>query len=351
MSFIHSRHYAENLHRATDFAGDNPLSRADADMAYVLDALAQLEGRPIERCSPLTARRQPGLSAAVAKLLADQGRDGPDSLGVGTEMTSIETPAGEMMVRLYRGLHLDPTEKVPVLLYLHGGWIVGGLDDFDMSARVLARKTGAIVAAPLYRQAPEHPFPAAHEDAYAAWLWLIEAAESLGGNRQISAVAGEGMGANLALNIALEARNEAILSPLHIGLVTPWASHDFSAASFEENARSSPLNTAMVRWMIRHGFADRNEADGARMQIAARDDLGGVGPVTLILAELDPLRSGGEALAAALHAQGVSVDATTYDGVSHGFFGLGAMVNKAMFAQTQLAQNLVEAFANGRRKG
>lgn len=351
MSFIHSRHYAENLHRVTDFAGNNPLSRADADMAYVLEALAQLEGRPIERCSPMVARRQPGLGAAVTKLLADQGRDGPDTLGVGTQMIDIETPAGEMAVRLYRGLHLDPTEKAPVLLYLHGGWIAGGLDDFDMSARVLARKTGAIVAAPLYRQAPEHPFPAAHEDAYTAWLWLVAAADGIGGNSQLSAIAGEGMGANLALNVALAARDEAMLGPLHIGLVTPWAGHDFSAASFEENALASPLNTAMVRWMIRHGFADRNQADSARMQLATRHDLGGVGPVTLILAELDPLRSDGEALAAALNAQGVSVDATTYDGVSHGFFGLGAMVNKAMFAQTQLTQNLLDAFANGRRKG
>lgn len=349
MSFIAPGTLAEN-HHTGPFADGAPLARADADMAHVLDALRKLDGRPIEACVPAQARQQPGLDAAQRKLLEDQHRGGGDAT-VGTSELTIETAGGPLPLRIYRGLQLDPTETAPVILYLHGGWVQSGLDNYDATPRLLARKTGAVVVAPHYRQAPEHRFPAAHADAYAAWLWLTEAGEQLGVDLGRAAVVGESMGGNLALNVALQARDEAMLGPVHTVLLYPLAGNDLTLPSYAEHARSGPLSAATVRWMVRHAFANRADAQDRRINLMARDDLGGIAPVTLILAELDPLRSEGEALAGALNAQGVMVDATTYDGVTHDFFGLGLLVNKAMFAQSQVVNNLTAAFAAGRRRG
>lgn len=355
MTFIDSRILAANLHPEAigadhALAALSPLARADADMRHVLEALASLEGRPVEKCVPAQARQQPGLADALRKILSDQGR-GDEDPAVTVETRTVETADGPLALRLFRSLATDPTETVPAILYLHGGWVVGGLDAYAASARLLARRTGALVVAPLYRQAPEHRFPAGHEDAYAAWLWLIETAEALGVDRDRVAVAGEGIGANMALNVALTARDEAMLGPTHAALVCPMAGSDLTLPSYAENTGTLPLNTAMVRWLVRHAFASRADLEDRRIDLVRRSDLGGIAPVTLILAELDPLRSEGEMLAEVLHAQGVGVEATTYDGVTHDFFGLGVMVNKAMFAQSQVVGALNEAFARGRRRG
>lgn len=347
MSFIAPEILAGNHHDGGPISA-SPLARADADMRYVLEALRSLDGRPTEVCVPAQSRQQPGLDAALRKLLSDQHRAEDD---VATSEHSIETADGPLALRVYRGLQLDPTETAPVILYLHGGWVRASLDNYDATPRLLARKTGAVVVAPHYRRAPEHRFPAAHVDAYAAWLWLTEAAETLGVDLDRAAVVGESMGGNLALNVALQARDEAMLGPVHTVLLYPLAGSDLTLPSYAEHARSGPLNAATVRWMVRHAFANRADAEDKRINLMARTDLGGIAPVTLILAELDPLRSEGEMLAGALNAQGVMVDATTYDGVTHDFFGLGLLVNKAMFAQSQVVNNLKEAFAAGRRRG
>lgn len=349
MNFIQSRILAANPHPEAiglyeGVPGILPLARADADMRHVLDVLASLDGRPVEKCIPVQARQQPGLADAVERILGDQGRaDGDPTVAI--EMCTIATADGPLDLRLYRSLATDPTELVPALLYLHGGWVVGGLDAYAASARMLARRTGALVVAPLYRQAPEHRFPAGHEDAYAAWLWLVEEAEALGVDRGRMAVSGEGIGANMALNVALAARDEAMARPIHSALICPLAGNDLTLPSYAENAGALPLNTAKVRWLVRHAFASRADTEDPRIDLVNRTDLGGIGPVTLILAEIDPLRSEGQLLAEALAAQGVAVEATTYDGVTHDFFGLGVMVNKAMFAQSQVAGALAEAFA------
>jgi acetyl esterase/lipase len=149
----------------------------------------------------------------------------------------------------------------------------------------------------------------------------------------------------MALNVALQARSEAMRAPVHCVLVSPIAGSDVTQPSHIENARARPLGTPLLKWYFRHAFANRADAADPRIALAERDDLGGLGAVTLILADIDPLRSGGEALALRLHEAGVSVDAKVYEGVSHGFFSLGSVVNKARFAQAQALSNLNAAFA------
>lgn len=232
-----------------------------------------------------------------------------------------------------------------MLLFIHGGgWVTGDLDSADTIARMLAKRCAAIVVSTHYRLAPEHKFPAAHDDTYAAWLWMIENADELGGDAGRAGVAGEGVGANMALNIALQARDEAGLRPRHLVLLQPLARAAAVGDSYEENSKALPLNPSVIRWSNRHSFADAADLEDPRINLVDRADLSGLPPATIILAEIDPLRSEGEDLAHALNLAGNWVDVTTYDGVTHEFFGLGEIVNKAMFAQSQVVINLLAAF-------
>lgn len=341
MSSVHVRSFAENQTSYSKAHGGNPMARADADMKHVLDVLATMEPKPLEQCSAAEARAQPTVTMALNRIL----KDGTDDLGVGMELRLIPGPAGDIRARVYTPLLSEAGAAAPLILYLHGGgWVMGDLDSYDATPRALSKRTGAIVVSAHYRQAPEFRFPAAHLDSFAAWRWMIENAEALGGDARRAAVAGEGAGANMAVNIALRARDEEVTRPIHQVLISPMAGGDLTLPSYLENTESRPLNTATVRWFMRKAFRGRDTAKDRRIRLIERADLGGLPPATIILAEIDPLRSEGEALADALRRSGVWVDCTTYEGVTHQFFGLAQIVNKSMFAQAQVAKNLMGAF-------
>lgn len=350
MTFFHDRTTGTAPGQTGDFLTGNPMARADADIRHVLEALHEMGAKPLESCLPAEARKQPTLEDAAKMLLARAGRD-QDDQGVDADDIVIAGPEGDIPARVYRSRLTDATVTPPMLLYCHdGGWVVGSLDACDATPRALAKKTGAVVVSPHYRLAPEHKFPAAHDDCYAVWLWLIEEGATLGGDPGKAAVVGEGAGANIAINIALQAHAERIAMPVHQVLIHPIAGNDMASASYIENMRAQPVGTPTLQWFFRHALETRADAADPRINLVGRSDLKGLPPTTLILAEIDPLRTEGELLAEALHAQGVSVDLRLYEGVPQGFFGLGAIVNKAMFAQSQVANNLVEAFALSRRK-
>ena len=341
MSSVDVRKLAANQNSYARSQGGNPMARLDADMKHVLDVLAAMEPRPIAQCSAAEARAQPTPAQALGRIL----RDAVDDHGVDMELRLIPGPAGDIRARVYAPRLLTGPGTPPMILYLHGGgWVIGDLDSYDATPRALAKRTGAIVVSAHYRQAPEFRFPAAHLDSYAAWLWMGENAESLGGDPGRAAIVGEGSGANMAVNIALRARAEDKPRPLHLVLITPMAGGDPSLPSYVENADSRPLNAATVRWFMRKALRSKDAARDPRLMLTERADLGGLPPTTVILAEIDPLRSEGEALADALRRSGVWVDCTTYEGVTHQFFGLAQIVNKSMFAQSQVARNLIEAF-------
>jgi acetyl esterase len=339
MSSVEVRSFAENgdLH-AADAA---PVERLDADMRHVLNVLQAMGGKRIEECRAPEARALPTLDMALRRILRDQ----VDDMGIGMEMRLISGPTDEIRARIYVPQNDIVTGLRPMILFLHGGgFVLGDVDHYDATPRALAARTGAVVVSAHYRQAPEHRFPAAHEDAYAAWTWLLEHAESLGGDARRAAIVGEGSGGNLAVNVALRARAEEARAPIHLGLVTPMTAMLFDLPSHVQNAGTFPYSTATLEWAARKLFRKKDDAHDARMNIAGRVDLAGLPPATIILAEADPLRSEGEALADALRRSGVWVDMTTYEGVTHGFFGLYRIVNKAMFAQGQLGRNLASAF-------
>lgn len=341
MSSVHVRSFAANEPPYRAAPGGNPTARLDADMKHVLDVLAAMEPRPIEQCSAAEARAQPTVTMALNRIL----KDGADDQGVGMELRLIPGAAGDIRARVYTPRLSEAGSSAPLILYLHGGgWVLGDLDSYDATPRSLCRRTGAIVVSAHYRQAPEFRFPAAHQDSFAAWRWMIENAEALGGDPGRAAVVGEGAGANMAVDIALAAREEGVARPVHQVLISPMAGGDFTLPSYLENMEARPLNTATVRWFMRKAFRGKERPDDPRIRLAERADLAGLPPATIILAEIDPLRSEGEALADALRRSGVWVDCTTYEGVTHQFFGLAQIVNKSMFAQAQVARNLGGAF-------
>lgn len=209
--------------------------RLDADMRHVLNVLAGMGGKPIEECRTAEARAQPTLDMALRRIL----RDGSDDQGVGMEMRLIPGPKGDIRARVYFP-HADGVDGPrPLILYFHGGgFVLGDVDLYDATPRGLCQRTGAVVVSAHYRQAPEHRFPAAHEDAFAAWSWAVEHAESLGADPGRMAIVGEGSGANLAVNVALRARDEGLRAPLHLGLVTPMAAMLFDLPSHLEDRKS-----------------------------------------------------------------------------------------------------------------
>ena len=320
----------------------------DADMKHVLDVLGELGARPLEYTTPSMARRQPRLTDAVASIVARQNRGSIED-GVTAEDVTIPNGDSEALpARLYRPMGLL-NRLNPMVLYFHGGgFVTGDLDSHDASARAIARRTGAMVVSVAYRLAPEHRFPAAHEDSWTAWTWLLEQARELGGDPRRIAVIGEDAGANLAANIAIRARDERTTRPVHQALIHPMAGADFGTPSYLEFQRARPIGLAAMRWRFRHLLDDENQISDQRLDLLAQDNLADLAPATIILAANDPLRSEGEALAQALGNSGVSVNCWTYEGVTQGFFGLGLMVTKALFAQTDLAQALGKAFAAAR---
>jgi acetyl esterase/lipase len=235
----------------------------------------------------------------------------------------------------------------PVVVYWHGGgWVFADLDVYDATPRALAKATGALVISCHYRQAPEHKFPAAHEDAWAAYQWLLRNVQRFGGDPARVAVMGESAGGNLAANVALWAREEGDQAPLHQVLVYPVASNDLESPSYVANAHARPLSKAGMAWFVKHVFASEAETADPRINLVAAD-LRELSPTTIVAAEIDPLLSDSERLADRLREAGVEVDLRRYDGVTHEFFGMGPWLPEAKAAEAHVAARLKVAFGTG----
>ncbi len=316
---------------------------ADAQMQAVLDQLATLGAKPLETLTPEQARAQPSPADAVGAVLKAQGKPTTPEVVAKVEDSTFPGPAGPVDIRIYTPEGSGP---MPVILYIHGGgWVIANLDVYDASPRALANAAKAIVVSTHYRQGPENKFPAAHEDTLAAYKWLLANAAKLGGDATRIAVVGESAGGNLAANIAIAARDQKLQAPLAQVLVYPIANDDMNSPSYIENANAKPLSKQGMEWFAKYAFASPSETADPRVALAQRNDLAGLPPTTIILAQIDPLRSDGEALADALRKASVPVTVQRYDGVTHEFFGMAAVVDKARQAQQLVGEKLRAAFA------
>lgn len=331
--------------KAGDVAGAAAKMATPApEMQAVLDKLAELGAKPLHTLTVDQARAQPTPADAVAAVMADKGIDAGPAAAIATSDIVIPGPAGDIKARVYTPAGEGP---FPIIVYYHGGgWVIADIDTYDASARALSLGAGAVVVASHYRQGPKDVFPAAHDDAYAAYVWTVENSGTLNGDAARMAVAGESAGANLAANVAIMARDAKITQPLHQLLVYPVAGNDMTTPSYIENAEAAPLGKADMAWFVEHAFAKKDDAADPRINLVARTDLSGLPPATLITAQIDPLRSESMAYGEALTAAGVTVQAQNFDGVTHEFFGMGAVVPQAVEAMELATGNLKAAFGS-----
>lgn len=318
-------------------------------MKKVLDALASLGGKPMETLTPAEARKQPTPADAVKKVLQQAGKStAPEAVG-NVENRTIPGPAGQIPIRVYSPAGNGP---FPVIFYLHGGgWVIADLDTYDSSPRALTNAAHAVVVSTHYRQGPEHRYPAAHDDVFAAYQWTVKNAASLKGDPTRVAVVGESAGGNMAAVVSIRARDQRVQLPVHQVLVYPVAGTDMNTESYRENANAKPLNKPMMAWFAKHYLGDAAMKGNPEINLASRKDLGGLPPATIITADIDPLRSDGQLLAKALEAAGVKVMSRNYEGSTHEFFGMGAAVPDAKEAVGFAAGELKEAFGKGQSRG
>ena len=320
--------------------------RADNDQLEVAKMHESLGVKAIEKLSPAEARLQPTPTDAVMALLRQQGKSTePQALvpGVTSTDSTVMGATGPLPARIYTPTGAGP---FPVIVYYHGGgWVMASKEVYDGGARGLSAGANAIVISVDYRLAPEHRFPAAWDDALAAYRWALGNAASLGGDASRIALAGESAGGNLAVATAIAAREAGLQPPLHVLAVYPVAQTSVNTESYLENAIAKPLNRAMVEWFVKHLIRSENDLKDTRLSLIDAN-LQGLPPMTIINARIDPLRSDGAKLEDALQNAGVPVERREYEGVAHEFFGAAAVLDKARQAQAFAGQRLMQSFAS-----
>jgi acetyl esterase/lipase len=301
-----------------------------------LEAMQSLGLRPIEAMTPAEARAQMEATS--------QSRKAEPLPVARIEERAIPGPAGPIPVRLYWPNAAGP---IPAIAYYHGGGhVIGSLDTHDLIARNLCAGAGALVASIDYRMGPEHRFPAAVEDSFAALEWLYGNAASLGADPDRLGVHGDSAGANLAAVVALMTRDAGGPKLRLQSLVYPVADYTLSTPSYDKFAEGYGLLTrAAMVWFQGHYLRSLVDAQDWRASPIKAARLAGVAPAIVVTAECDVLHDDGERYAEALRRAGVAVEYREYAGMIHGFFGMVPIIDDAMTAQRIVAAAFVRAFA------
>lgn len=258
-----------------------------------------------------------------------------------TEDVTYPTPDGPRPARVYRP---DVDGPVPTLLFAHGGaFIMGDIDTHDDHARLLCHELGAVVVSIDYRLAPEHAFPAGHDDAVAALRHVVATVEDLGGDAARIAVAGDSAGANIATSAAITARDEGLPLAAQLLLYPPTDFVDHtqhpSQLAMAEGYFLTREDMDWVATLVEDAGVDRADP---RASVLHHPDLTGVAPAVIGTAEFDPLRDEGEAYAALLEKAGVPVVLRRFDGLIHGFAGFTHVSAAADVATRLLCADLKE---------
>src|SRR5712671_3389851 len=293
----------------------------------VLKAQAAAGLRPIEALTPAAARAQMEETA--------RGRKAEPLPVARVEERAIPGPGGPVRLRLYWPKGADAGNPVPTIVYYHGGGhVIGSLDTHDFVARNLCSGGGALVVSVDYRMGPEHKFPAAVDDSWAALQWVAANAESLGADPARMGVHGDSAGANLAAVVALLARDAGGPRLRLQSLVYPIADYGMVGDSYEKYADGYGILTrgAMV-WFRDHYLRKPEDANDWRASPIKAASLAGAPPAIVITAECDVLHDDGQRYAEALQRAGVPVEYNEFPGMIHAFFGMVPAVDDAMKAQ------------------
>lgn len=260
----------------------------------------------------------------------------------------IPGPGGPIRLRFYWPKEADAGNPVPAIVYYHGGGhVIGSLDTHDFIARNLCAGAGALVASVDYRMGPEHKFPAAVDDSFAALEWVQANARGLGADPDRFGVHGDSAGANLAAVVALIAWDAGQPRLRLQSLVYPVTDYTMSMPSYDRFATGYGILTreAML-WFRNHYLRRPEDAEDWRASPLKAASLAGTAPALVITAECDVLHDEGERYAAALREAGVPVEYREYSGMIHAFFGMVPLVDDAMNAQRAVWAAFKRAFAS-----
>jgi acetyl esterase len=259
------------------------------------------------------------------------------------EERTIHGPAGDIRLRVYWPEKSGP---VPAIAFFHGGgFVIGSLDTHDVTARNLCAGAEALVAAVDYRMGPEHRFPAAVEDSWAALTWLHANAGSLGANPMRLGVHGDSAGGNLATVLALMARDAGAPQLRLQSLVYPLADASLSGESYVTFAEGYGMTYALTVWFRGHYMRSPADAADWRASPARAASHVGVAPAIIVAAECDVLHDDGLSYAETLRRAGVPVEYHEFPGMIHAFFGMVPVVDDAMKAQRLVSAAFRRAFA------
>ena len=324
--------------------GPNPAWAPDIDpqMWAVVEQLGSYGTPPFPELSTQQARMAPSFRDAANDILKKFNiTPEPAAVQISQRIIPNGTPEG-LIARVYTPM--EGSGPFPVIVYYHGGgWVIAGPGTYESSAVALAEKTGAVVVAVSYRQAPEFPFPTAHEDAFATYQWARDSAAVINGDPERVATAGESAGGNMSVAVALMAKEAGVEVPTHIVSVYPVADGDVESPSYDQYADAAPLNRPAVIWFFDRYIPEWRTETYPRISLADAD-LSGLPSTTIINAEIDPLESEGGDLAMQLESAGVPVTRKVYANVTHEFFGLNAILEQAEEAQNLAAKELKAAF-------
>ena len=288
-----------------------PLDRATTQFMQSMAEGADPDAKPLHEMTPEEAR-------AFGSSLADTA--GPAPALARVEEHTLERDGGSAgNVGLRVLVPIDP--PAGVIVYYHGGgWVIGSIDEFDTLARKLAERTSCAVVLVAYRLAPEHRYPVAADDAYAALEWTAANLQRIAGGEVPLFVAGDSAGGNLSAVVAVRARDRKGPEIALQILIYPVTDADFDRPSYTDPENALLLTREAMIWFWDHYVPDparRAEPDASPLQTA---DLSGLPPAVVLTAEYDVLRDEGEAYAQRLADAGVPVDLRRYPGQMHGFF-------------------------------
>ena len=319
--------------------------KPDDEMRELLIAFSALGGKPIETLTPEEARAQPTMADAVNALAKKRGQE-TDVTKLVPDVTTVDAtipgPHGtELHATLYTPTGPGP---FPAIVFFHGGgWVIGSPQSDDAGARGLAHGVQAVVVSVNYRLAPENKFPAAWDDALAAYRWAASTIGRWRGDPRRLALAGEGAGGTLALATAISTVGAGLTRPRAVIAIYPVTQTGSATESYVDSVNAKPLNKAMIAWFLHNTLSTQSDKTDPRLDII-HAKLSLLPPVTIITAQIDPLRSDGAMLEEALKQADVKTMRKEFEGVTHDFYEAAAVLPEAKKAQSFAVDQLKEAF-------
>ena len=255
----------------------------------------------------------------------------------------LEVSDRHIPVRVYRPTGRDGV-KLPVYVHFHGGgWVFGDLDSHDIPCRYLCIQSGALVISVDYRLAPEHPYPAALDDAWESLRWVAAHGDELEADTSRLAVGGDSAGGTLAATVCRRARDEGGPDIRFQVLIYPVTDMTLSLPSMTELAEGYNFTRATMEWFRDLYLPDDESRTGPDASPLFAEDLSGLPPALVIAAGFDPLRDDAKAYAEALTAAGVTTEYICYGGMIHGFLNMPAVLDDGREATTRAAQSIKSA--------